>query len=85
MAALGQEGVLVVFASALENVPLGMAEVALAHIPLITFDVGGSAELIDAREHEDLFCGLATVHFPLNSCLLLTSTGVLSPHASDLV
>ena len=61
MAALNREGMLVVFASALENVPLGMAEVALAQIPLITFDVGGAAELIDAREHEDLFCGLPTV------------------------
>ena len=50
-----------VFAAALENVPLGMAEVAAMRIPLLTFDVGGAAELIDPRQHDELFCGLATV------------------------
>ena len=50
-----------VFASPLENVPYTLAEVAVAGIPLLSFDVGGATELIDPRTHEDLFCGLATV------------------------
>ena len=61
MAALNKEGMLVVFASPLENVPYTLAEVAVAGIPLLSFDVGGATELIDPKTHEDLFCGLATV------------------------
>lgn len=66
MAALNKEGMLVVFASPLENVPYTLAEVAVAGIPLLSFDVGGATELIDPKTHEDLFCGLATVsnHLP---------------------
>ena len=61
MSAINKEGMLVVFASPLENVPYTLAEVAVAGIPLLTFDVGGATELIDPRTHEDLFCGLAAV------------------------
>ena len=61
MAALNKEGMLVVFASPLENVPYTLAEVAVAGIPLLSFDVGGATELIDPKTHEDVFCGLATV------------------------
>ncbi len=61
MAAVTQEGMLVVFASPLENVPYTLAEVAVAGTPLLTFDVGGATELIDPKTHEDLFCGLPTV------------------------
>ena len=56
MAALNKEGMLVVFASPLENVPYTLAEVAVAGIPLLTFDVGGATELIDPKTHEELFC-----------------------------
>ncbi len=61
MSAINKEGMLVVFASPLENVPYTLAEVAVTGIPLLTFDVGGATELIDPKTHEDLFCGMATV------------------------
>ena len=61
MSAINKEGMLVVFASPLENVPYTLAEVAVTGIPLLTFDVGGATELIDPKTHEDLFCGTATV------------------------
>ncbi|CAL5218412.1 g88 [Coccomyxa viridis] len=61
MSAINKEGMLVVFASPLENVPYTLAEVAVMGIPLLTFDVGGATELIDPKTHEDLFCGMATV------------------------
>ena len=61
MSAINKEGMLVVFASPLENVPYTLAEVAVMGIPLLTFDVGGATELIDPKAHEDLFCGMATV------------------------
>ena len=61
MSAINKEGMLVVFASPLENVPYTLAEVAVTGIPLLTFDVGGAAELIDPKTHEDIFCGTATV------------------------
>jgi hypothetical protein len=68
MSAVGQEGMLVVFASPLENVPYTLAEVAVAGTPLLTFDVGGASELIDPKTHEDLFCGLPSVRTPLATC-----------------
>ncbi len=81
MSAISTEGMLVVFASPLENVPYTLAEVAVAGVPLITFDVGGATEIIDPKTHEDLFCGLPTVQptptpFKLLSahCLLQQST-----------
>jgi hypothetical protein len=61
MQAVSKEGMLVVFTSPLENVPYTLAEVAVAGIPMVTFDVGGATELIDLKLHEDLFCGLPTV------------------------
>ncbi len=61
MSVINKEGMLVVFASPQDNVPYTLAEVAVAGIPLLTFDVGGAMELIDPNAHADLFCGLATV------------------------
>lgn len=69
MAAVSQEGMLVVFTSPLENVPYTLAEVAVAGIPLVTFDVGGATELIDSKIHDDLFCGLPTVRLPLTAII----------------
>lgn len=77
MSAINKEGMLVVFASPLENVPYTLAEVAVAGIPLLTFDVGGATELIDPKTHEDLFCGLATVSCPHSTPLLLHLIHVL--------
>jgi hypothetical protein len=51
---LGQEGLLLVLASRVENQPFVVAEAAVAGIPFITFDVGGMQELLEPAEHIDV-------------------------------
>lgn len=51
---LKADGVLIVFASLVENLPFALAEACVEEIPFITFNVGGVSELFDPALHTDV-------------------------------
>lgn len=51
---LKRAGTLIAFTSLVENLPFALAEACIEQIPLITFNVGGVAELIDPKAHDDV-------------------------------
>lgn len=83
LAVLKTPGVMVVFASLVENLPFALAEASIEEIPFITFDVGGVTELFDPIEHADVIVddvSMLSLHQRMYSILKAghVSTSVLS-------
>ena len=54
LAMMQEEGVLLVSPSLQENLSYVLAEAAVRHVPLLTFDVGGSSEVLDLQPDDQL-------------------------------
>ena len=57
LATISADGILLVLASMIENMPYVLAEASVLRIPLLIYDVGGVTEMIDPKEHADIICG----------------------------
>ena len=85
-------GIMVVFASLVENLPFALAEACIEQIPFITFNVGGVAELLDPVVHADIIVNnisASALHERLRFFLASgrIQTSVLTPtvrHGEDL-
>ena len=61
MATIGADGILLVLASMIDNMPYVLAEASVMRIPLLIYDVGGVTEMIDPKQHADIICGTPKV------------------------
>ncbi len=65
LATISQDGVLLVLASMIDNMPYVLAEASVMRIPLLIYDVGGVTEMIDPKLHADIICGTPKVRAPV--------------------
>lgn len=61
MATISADGILLVLASMIDNMPYVLAEASVMRIPLLIYDVGGVTEMIDPKQHADIICGTPKV------------------------
>ena len=61
LATISQDGILLVLASMIDNMPYVLAEASVMRIPLLIYDVGGVTEMIDPKLHSDIICGTPKV------------------------
>ncbi|CAL8463815.1 g3349 [Coccomyxa elongata] len=57
LATISADGILLVLASMIDNMPYVLAEASVMRIPLLIYDVGGVTEMIDPKLHADIICG----------------------------
>ena len=72
LATISADGILLVLASMIDNMPYVLAEASVMRIPLLIYDVGGVTEMIDPKQHADIICGTPKVdtclpYFPFHS------------------
>ena len=58
---LKEDGILLVQASMIDNMPYVLAEASVNSIPLVIYDVGGVTEMIDPKLHKDVLVGTPKV------------------------
>lgn len=61
LATISADGILLVLASMIDNMPYVLAEASVMRIPLLIYDVGGVTEMIDPKLHADIICGTPKV------------------------
>ena len=61
LATISADGILLVLASMIDNMPYVLAEASVMRIPLLIYDVGGVTEMIDPKQHADIICGTPKV------------------------
>ena len=64
LATISADGILLVLASMIDNMPYVLAEASVMRIPLLIYDVGGVTEMIDPKQHADIICGTPKVGCP---------------------
>ncbi len=64
LATISADGILLVLASMIDNMPYVLAEASVMRIPLLIYDVGGVTEMIDPKLHADIICGTPKVTHP---------------------
>ena len=69
LATISADGILLVLASMIDNMPYVLAEASVMRIPLLIYDVGGVTEMIDPKQHADIICGTPKVRAAACSCL----------------
>ena len=67
LATISADGILLVLASMIDNMPYVLAEASVMRIPLLIYDVGGVTEMIDPKQHADIICGTPKVGRPTGS------------------
>ncbi len=61
LATISADGILLVLASMIDNMPYVLAEASVMRIPPLIYDVGGVTEMIDPKLHADIICGTPKV------------------------
>lgn len=68
LATISADGILLVLASMIDNMPYVLAEASVMRIPLLIYDVGGVTEMIDPKQHADIICGTPKVGWATRNC-----------------
>lgn len=79
LATISADGILLVLASMIDNMPYVLAEASVMRIPLLIYDVGGVTEMIDPKQHADIICGTPKVgpsRVPKTSFTVNSSSGM---------
>ena len=71
LATISADGILLVLASMIDNMPYVLAEASVMRIPLLIYDVGGVTEMIDPKQHADIICGTPKVEHTFLSRILV--------------